>query len=73
MLKNDFQVSTKALASMTNSPHHLKLGEGGGDGDGYGDGDGISGDVLNNAASASVWESVRQHHHFHVSPHQTNP
>ena len=28
MLKNDFQVSTKAIASMTTSRHHLKLGEG---------------------------------------------
>ena len=52
---------------MTTSHLHLKLGKG--DGDGHGDS--ISAEVLNNAAS--VWESVRQDHHFHVSPHQTNP
>ena len=44
---------------MTISHHHLKLGEG------DGDGDSISEKGLNNAAS--VWESVSQDHHFHVS------
>ena len=46
---------------MTTSHLHLKLGKG--DGDGHGDS--ISAEVLNNAAS--VWESVSQDHHFHVS------
>ena len=48
---------------MTTSAHHLKLGEG------DGDGDSISEKGLNNAAS--VWESVRQDHHFmftHIKP-----